>query len=586
MKPFKTVVEVLRYAEREYSLRDAFNYPNVEGGWITLSSEQFASEVKNIALGLNKLGLKKGDKVGILAPSSPRWMVVDCAIMASGCVTVPLFESISVENLEFELLQTHLKMIFIAGDAEWMMFNEESVSLDVVISLYPEVSAREATTYEEVCQMGKSLAQENPTLYESMRDRVHPDDLATIVYTSGSTGVPKGVMLTQHNLIGLAHLNPFNWKKERYVNVLPLAHIFARSVNFLMLARGVSVYYVRDIATFGKVCAEITPSVLVVVPRLLEKMYAKICMKVNSDTPLKRSIGRWAISLANRGKDSLLTKFLHCIADKFVYSKFREAIGGNVKTVICGGAALRPQLCQFLWAVGMPIYEGWGQTEAATISCSMPEKIIISRVGVPFEGMSVKVSEEGELLVKGSNVMKGYFMDEEGTRSAFTEDGWLRTGDSGTISEDGTITISGRIKEMYKTSTGEWLIPTPIEQQLSKAPLIDLAVVVGEGKKFISALFFPDFEMVKILKKKFKLEHLSDEKFLESSYVRRDMERMLSELNKHLNHWEAIRCYRFIVKKPTVSGGELTPSMKIRRDVIQKKYRHIIDSMYEEVAYE
>lgn len=584
MKPFKSVVEVLRHAEKEYSKENALNYQTEEGGWESVSSQEFAKQVKHLALGLRKMGVKKGDKVGILANSSPRWTIADCAIMMCGGVTVPLFANISHENFEFEISQTELKYLFVSGEDQWDMYDTHSSHFEVVISLYDELITHKAHTYDEVCEKGEELDIQEPEFYEAMRDEIKPDDLATIVYTSGSTGFPKGVMLSHQNIIGLVHLNPFKWDNELYLSVLPLAHIFSRAINFLMVNWGIPIYYIRDITTVGDAARELHPTILVIVPRLLEKIYAKMCAKVNQAGFLKRTIGRWAFDLANQEEDSLVKKMMHPIADKIVYSQLREALGGNLKVVISGGAALHPHLYHFFLDIGVPLYEGWGLTEAATVSCNRREDIRIGSVGLPFDGMSVKISEQGELLVKGPIVMQGYYKNEEATKEAFTEDGWLRTGDKGTKDKDGFVSIQGRLKEMYKTSTGEWIAPVPIEQELCKAPLIDMAMVIGDGKKFASCLLFPDFEVLKALKRHHNQESLSDEEFLNSRFIKHEMDHLLNNLNKHLNHWEELHGYRFIANPPTIGGGELTPTMKIRREVIIKKYRDLIESMYVEEA--
>jgi long-chain acyl-CoA synthetase len=584
MKPFKSVVEVLRFTEKEYSKSNAFNYQNEDGSWESVSSESFAHQVKNLALGLRKLGVKKGDRVGILAGSSPRWTIADCAIMMCGGVVVPLFANISNENFEFEITQTELKHIFVSGEEQWDMFEAHASHFEVVISLYDDLVIHKAFSYNEICEQGLAVAHKEPDLYENLRDQIQPDDLATIVYTSGSTGLPKGVMLSHQNIIGLVHLDPFKWDNELYLSVLPLAHIFSRAINFLMVTWGIPVYYIRDITTVGDACRELHPTILVIVPRLLEKIYSKMCAKVNQAGFLKRTIGRWAFDLANQEEEGLIKKMMHPVADKIVYSALREALGGNLKVVISGGAALQPHLYHFFLDIGVPLYEGWGLTEAATVSCNRRNGINIGSVGLPFDGMEVKISEIGELLVKGPIVMQGYYKNKEATQESFTEDGWLRTGDKGSKDKKGFVSILGRLNEMYKTSTGEWIAPVPIEQELCKAPLIDMAMVVGNGKKFASCLLFPDFEVLQTLKKHHKVEDLSDEEFLTSNFIKHEMDHLLFNLNKHINHWEELHGYRFVAKPPTIGGGELTPTMKIRREVVYKKYRQLIESMYVEEA--
>jgi long-chain acyl-CoA synthetase len=452
--------------------------------------------------------------------------------------------------------------------------------------LYDELSHHQAVRYKELIEQGRTVDSQQPRLYKELGDNLKPTDLATIVYTSGSTGVPKGAMLNHENIIGLIHTDPFNWdsQKDSYISVLPLAHIFARSLNFIMIAWGISVYYVRDLKTIADVCREIHPTTFVLVPRILEKIYLKMVSKAENEGFLKRTIAMWAFTLANNEEESWYKQLLHPLADKVVYSSIRDALGGNLRVVISGGAALNPHLYHFFLDIGVPIFEGWGLTEAATVTCNRIGNIKIGTVGLPFEGMEVKISSEGEILVKGRIVMQGYFKNEEATAKSFTSDGWLRTGDKGHLDSDGFLTIEGRMKELYKSSTGEYIAPVPIEQELSNVPLIDMAMVIADGKKFASCLLFPNFDVIKSLKIAHNMENMSNEEFLNSFFVKEEMKKLFDNLNKHLNHWEEIRDYRFILAAPTVEGGELTPTMKIKREVIAKKYQNLIDSMYAQEA--
>ncbi len=586
MKPFNTVAEVVQHIKREYDNPQALNYQTIEGEWEHVSSMDFVQQVKHLALGLRGLGVKKGDMVGLLANSSPRWTIADLAIMMAGGVTVPLFGNISDENFGFEVQQTNIKTIFVAGDEQWEMLSHHQQDFDHVINLYDEENSFEAISYTEVVGCGKKLEIENPNLYRKMLDQIQPDDLATIVYTSGSTGVPKGAMLTHANLISLLHQDPFTWDntKDSYLSILPLAHIFARAINFIMISWGIPIHYVRDIKTVGDLCRDLHPTIFVIVPRVLEKIYAKMSAKVDQAGFLKRTIGHWAFDLASSEENGLYKKIMHPVADTIVYSSLREALGGNLRVVISGGAPLNPHLYQFFLDIGVPLYEGWGLTEAATVTCNRVGNIKIGSVGVPFEGMEVKIAEDGEILVKGGLVMQGYYKNDEATKEAFTEDGWLRTGDKGRMDENGFITIEGRLKEFYKTSTGEYVAPVPIEQDLCKAPLIDMAMVVAEGRKFASCLLFPDFDVLHKLKKAYGQESLSDEEFLEGDIIKKEMNKLLEGLNEHLNHWEELHGFKFVVTPPSVEGGELTPTMKIRRQAVLKKYKELIEKIYVEEA--
>ncbi len=583
MEHFKTIAEVLRFAERHYSNPHAMGYQPEGNEWKYLSTREFLDEVKYLSLGLVTLGIKKGEMVGILANSSPRWSIADVAIMVAGGVTVPLFANISDENFEFEINQTGLKTIFVSGEEQWEKFDHHESLFNRAINLYASAThPHKELRYEALIEQGRVLSERQPHLYEKLLDALQPDDLATIVYTSGSTGFPKGALLTQKNIIGLVHTDPFKWNKDKdlYLSILPLAHIFARALNFIMLSWGVPVVYLRDIKMVGEVCRELHPSIVVLVPRLLEKIYSKMLAGVNNAGFLKRTIGHWAFNLANDEHESLYKQLLHPVADKVVYSALRDALGGNLRVVISGGAALDPHLYHFFVDIGLPLIEGWGLTEAATVTCNRLEKIKIGTVGPPFDGMQVKTSDEGEILVKGPIVMQGYYKNAEATSKAFTEDGWLRTGDRGAIDTDGYVSLQGRIKELYKTSTGEYIAPVPIEQELSRVPFIDMAVVIADGKKFASCLLFPNFDVIHSLKASHGMEFLTDEEFLHSDFVKTEMTKLLKDINSHLNDWEGVHAYRFILELPSIEGGELTPTMKIRRNAIEKKYKELIDSIY------
>lgn len=583
MKQFNTVVEVIKYVNENYCNQEAFNY-QTDAGWDTISTQTFCSQIKYIALGLHNLGVKKKDMVGIFAHSSTRWTIADLAIASIGAVSVPLFSNLSVENFEFEVKQTQMKHIFVAGEEEWKLLRKQSNTFQNVISLYDEGEDRAAFRFQELLEQGRSLDEREPDLYEKITKAIAPDDLASIVYTSGSTGTPKGVMLTHFNIAGMLCIDPYSWDKDKdsYLSLLPIAHIFARTINLLMITWGVKIYYIRDISTVAAVCQEIHPTVIIVVPRILEKIYTKMLLKVQQATGLKRKIGLWAFKVANMDNSSLYKKIMAPIADKLVYSTLREALGGKLRIVISGGAALNPHLHHFYLSIGVPLYEGWGLTEAATVSCSPVGHIKIGTVGKPFEMMRAKISADDEILVQGPIVTKGYYKNEEANKALFSEDGWLRTGDKGSMDNEGYISIRGRLKELYKTSTGEYIAPVPIEQMLIKEPFIDMAMIVADSRKFASCLIFPDHDELYRMKRANHLESLSDEDFVQRKVFTKKVDEVIDQINKHLNHWEEIHAYRVILTPPSIEGGELTPTMKIRRNEIEKKYKSLIDSIYSE----
>lgn len=586
MKPFKNIACVLRRIQKSYSNPKALNYKE-KGVWHHHSTEEYTTDIKHLALALHQHGVKKGDNVGIFAMPSPYWSIADFAIMAAGGVTVPIFANISDDNFAFEVTQTNLKIIFITSREQWDVINKHKDLFDIIITYDSDLlDDPKIRHYQDVLRSGKQLSERQPKLYDQLLDSIHEDDLATIIYTSGSTGVPKGVMLTHRSVVSVIHIGIFDWRTDtdRYLSILPLAHVFGRSLNFILIGWGVSIYYSNDIKNLGEIAREVHPSIIVVVPRLLEKIYAKMLSNVQHAGFMKRQLGLWAFDLANDEEDSLYKHLMHPIADKIVYSVLRDALGGNLRIVITGGAALNPHLGHFFLDIGVPVYEGWGLTEAATVTVNKPDKYKLGAVGYPLEGMELKISPEGEVLVRGAIVMKGYYRNPEATAIALDKEGWLHTGDKGTIDENGFLTIIGRLKELYKTSTGEYVAPVPIEQALGRVPLIDMAMVVAEGKKFTSCLLFPNFEILERMKSEYKLSKLSNEEFLKSDIVKKEMENVVQSINAHFNPWEQIHEYRFIPKTLSIEAGEITPSMKIKRDVVAKKYQDVIDSIYAEEA--
>lgn len=584
--PLKTIPDCFQSIKSKFSNPKALNYRS-DTGWHAISSEKFYEYVETIGLGLVSLGLKKGDKVGIHAYPSPYWTIVDMAIMSVGCVSVPLFANIAEENYVYESTHSEMKVIFLEGDEQWDMFRRHKLLFHHAISIGTNHPADVGViSFEELSKRGKELQIEQPDLFNQIGASIQPHDLASIIFTSGSTGVPKGVLLSHSNFICVSEFNRFNWdgKNDRYLSILPLAHVLGHCVNLWALVWGISIYYSNDYKNLGAICREVEPTITVVVPRLLEKIYIKIIEQIEHSSYVKRKLGLWAVNLTKKN-DSWLKKIAHPLADILVYKKFRKALGGHLRVVLSGGAPLNPALHRFFGEIGIKIYEGWGLTEACPVCVNLPEKNKVGTVGPPLQDHRLAISADGEVLVKGPLVMMGYYKAPEATEKVIDKEGWLHTGDRGLLDEDGYLTILGRMKELYKTSTGEYVAPVPIEQALSRCPFIEMSMVVAEGKKFTSCLLFPNFELLKNIKKQRKMSHISDEEFLAGPYIRKEMEKLLNEINTHLNHWEQVHDYRFVMEPLTIESGALTPSMKIRREVVAKKYQDLINSMYnEEVA--
>lgn len=589
MESFTTLPRMIRYVLNTYRNSSAFNYR--EGGqWRHLSTELFLEKIRRLSLGLRSMGLKKGDSVGLLAKPSPYWLIIDLSIIIAGGVSVPLFPHVSEKNFLYQVHDSNMKYLFAVGQDLWENFQQHCKLFDKVITLdVAEEEKNHLIDMREVMIRGDRISEEDPGLYIKMGNQVQTHDLATIIYTSGSTGTPKGVELTHSNLISqinAGHIRlPLNPKKDRALSCLPLAHVFERSMMYFYISSGVSIFFVDEIQNVAQICKEVSPTVSAMVPRIVEKIFAKMEGTVERAPALKKALGKWAFQLANSRSKNLFHSLQEKIANKLVFSKLRQALGGKFRAIIVGGASLNPKLCNFFLNIGIPLYQGYGLTETSpVISSNFPGNNKIGTVGIAFPNVEVALTEEEEIIARGPNIMRGYHNSPEATKNAIDSEGWFHTGDKGTIDEEGFLKVTGRLKEIFKTSGGKMVSPVPIEQSLCMSPLIDMAMVIAEGRKFVSCLLFPDFEFLKTLKVQNNGSHYTDDEFLDSEYVRGEMNRLIQQVNQKLNRWERIRKYHFITNKISVESEELTPTLKMRRNFIEKEFQNIIESMYQDAG--
>jgi long-chain acyl-CoA synthetase len=576
-QPF-TVGEVLQYIEKNDDNPKALA-TYIDGKWKRLSTKEFLEEIKYTALGLIALRVQRGEHIGLLAIPCNRWTVADFAIMAAGAISVPIFANISTEHFLFEVKEPNISKIFVSGEEQWRRIQDHHDLFEKIFSLDDQAGHEKALSYDGLLKLGKEYDESRPGYYQELLNSIKPTEIATIIYTSGSTGVPKGAVHTHRSISSLLPIDVFQWdpKKDSFLSFLPLAHVFARIFNLTMISWGIPVYYYNDIKTLGNACKEVHPTIIIVVPRVLEKMYAKMWAKIQEGSFLKRMIGNYAFKLAHQEKKSFLTPLI----DFLVYKHLREALGGHLRVVISGGAALNPRLCKFFLNAGFPIYEGWGLTESCPVTVNCIGKVRVGTIGPPLPGMLVRVGEGGELLVSGEMLMKGYY---GGGEKVIDQEGWLHTGDKGMIDQEGFVTLIGRIKELFKTSTGEIVAPVPIEQALSKASWIEIPMVIADNRKFVSCLIFPNFEALKMLKEKAGVSQMGDEAFLQGDDMKGEMRSLLESVNSNLNKWEQIHDYKIVPYHLSVETGELTPSMKLKREVVENKFSDLIDFIYKEVS--
>ena len=571
---FKTYSELFTHIsslENEYFLNYLSN-----GKYTNISIDDFKNKVICLSLALKDMGIQKGHTVGIFANSSPFWLIFDFAIHEVGAISVPIFANISTTNLNFEIKDANIKYMFIDSQERLKDIENENKDLTFITHNFC-IKEPNFYNFDEILVIGKQICDSTGFTPHKAQD----DEIFSIIYTSGNTGTPKGVMLTHKNIVSQLHdINSLiNLQQEEIaLSLLPLAHIFERTVMSYYLSRGISIYFVDDIQNVANLLKIVKPTIMTAVPRLLEKIFNKIKNQISQKPLISRLIAGFAFKYALKediDKNSIVYKIL----DKIVYSKLREIFGSRITKLISGGAPLSKEIALFFVNIGVPIYQGYGLTEfSPVISTNYPNSNKVGSCGKIIPSAEVKITENKELLVRGPSVMKGYLNQEELTSKTIDKDGWLHTGDIAHIDSDGYLFISSRVKEIFKTSTGEYVNAISIEQQLSKNKYIEFAVVISQNKKYTTALLFVDKEKYEIEKK--NNNNLNIEEFYNRTDIINDISRHIKNINKDLNQWEKIVDFKIITNDISIEGGELTPSMKICRNKIEEKYAQLIDSMY------
>ena len=574
-----------------------------DGEWRSLSYREVARRVRNLALGLHDLGIRSGDKLAIWSENRPEWNIADLAVLAIDAVDVPVYATQARTQIEYILADSTTRAIFVSSSflEEALILKESLPGLEFVIGFDGERIGEGISgvfSLEGLQERGHRLDDKEPDLYESLAQAAAPDDLATLLYTSGTTGDPKGVMLTHRNLTRAA-LNTYRWlgldgrSEEVALSYLPFTHIFERDVWYLYAYAGIVVAYAESIEAVAKNLCEVRPTVMTSVPRMFEKIYNKIVERgVTTGFPRKQiflwSLGvgrRWA-ERRNRGaRIGLWLGLEHRIADMLVFKKWRQAVGGNIRWFISGGAPLAPEIAYLFDAAGLTILQGYGLTETSpSISCNTEERNRIGTVGPIIENVFVKFAEDGEILVKGETVMKGYYNRQSANEEAFTPDGWFRTGDIGNLDADGFLVITDRKKELIKTSGGKYIAPQHVESLVKASRFVSQVVVVGNARKFAAALIVPNMELVKSYAQLKGIGYDSEGELLENPRILDLFRRQLDKSTPELARYEKIKKVALLAHEMTAESGELTPTLKPRRKVIEEKYAKTIERLYAEEA--
>ncbi|MEW6701649.1 MAG: long-chain fatty acid--CoA ligase [Bacteroidota bacterium] len=598
-KDFKTISQLFQIITKDFGKgkeRPVLKH-KVNDQWVSYKYDEVYRDTENFALGLAAMGVKRGDKVAIIAENRPEWVYADMAILGLGGVDVPLYPISTAETIEFILNNSESVGIVVSNKFHLnkvLKIRNNCRQLRFIVVMNPEDKGNEKDVYSfsEVQSKGLEFRKNDPNYFEESCKLCRENELCTIIYTSGTTGEPKGVMLTHKNIVSnikAAHEIFSIDENDIFLSFLPLCHIFERMAGYYTaFSCGGIIAYAESIEKIASNMEDIKPTIMTAVPRLFERMYSKIKRNVESQPEKKQKIFNWAIEL---GKEYQIAKksghtvpiFLtikYKLADKLVFHKLREKTGGRLRFFISGGAALARELGQFFEAAGILIIEGYGLTESSpVIAANRVNDYKFGTVGKPLPGVEIKIAKDGEILAYGPNIMQGYYKNRRETEETI-KDGWLHTGDIGVFDAEGFLIITDRKKHLFKTSGGKYIAPTPIENMFLASKYIDQFILIGDRRMFVSALIVPDFEALKEYADANRIAYKNDDELVNMKQIYELLDKELDQFQKKLANFERVRKFAILDKPFTIEGGELTPSLKLKRKVIEERYKDLIEDMY------
>ncbi len=573
------------------------NYPNpkalsdkVTGKWRSYSSAEVMKIVDDLSLGLLKQGVGPKDMVAIISRNRVEWNFVDLAVLQIGGIVVPLYPNTSEDNYAFIFDDTKIKLVFVEDHELFKKVQRVRKKIkSKIFEVYTFDKVEKAHHWSMIMESADGSYKNRLT---EIQKTITQNDLATVIYTSGTTGIPKGVMLSHRNVMGnvnsLTQCMPIE-KFKRTISFLPLCHIFERTASYFYMILGASINYPENMDKLGENIREVKPHYFITVPRLLEKIFEKIMSTGYNLNIVKKAIFGWAVNLGlhydDRGRNNFFYKFRLFFARKIVFVKWKEALGGEIQGIISGSAALQPRLSRIFTAAGIPVIEGYGLTETSPVlTCNRFYKgqNHFGTVGLAIPDVEVKIAENGEVLGRGPNVMMGYFNHPVTTKETIDEEGWFHTGDVGEILDGKYLKITGRLKEIFKTSGGKFIIPQPIENKMKESFFIEYIMVIGENQKFTAAIIQPEFEFVRKWAKGKKIELKLREEIAASQVVKDRIWEEVQKYNKRFGHIQQVKKIALVSDVWSVETGELTPTLKVKRDVIDKKYHDLIEKIYHE----
>ena len=560
------------------------------GAWIKYSSDDYIDYSYNFSYGLLDMGIQKGDKIITISNNRPEWNFADMGMSMIGVIHVPVFTSLASVDYQYIISHSEAKLIIVSDNKLYQVVRSAAAASGQNLQVFSFDEIDGVKNWKEIIEAGKLSSRKHSQTVKAIKSSVSPDDFASLIYTSGTTGKAKGVMLTHRNMVSnfLAAATVFKLKPEdKYLSILPLCHVGGRMGNYQTQYSGSSIYYAENMGSIAINMSEIKPDGFDAVPRVLEKFYDVIISKGNKLEGMKKKLFFWAVNLGLKykpfGENGWLYERRLKIADKLIFSKWRQALGGNVRIVGCGGASLQPRLERIFWAAGIKIINMYGLTETSpiiTINRTEKGNVRLGSVGTVIEGVEVKIADDGEILCKGPNVTPGYYKDTELTKLAFDKDGWFHTGDIGNIEDGKFLMVTDRKKEIFKLSNGKFIAPQIIENIFKESPIIDQIMVIGEHEKFASALISPNFKYFEDWKKINKISFSDNIELIQQPAVLSFFSSEIENLNKKLSPPERLNRFKLVQEEWTPVTGELSPTLKLKRQFIQDKYKDLISQIY------
>lgn len=586
LKPTR-LFELAEYNRQKFNKNDVLAGKE-DGVWRKYSAEEYVSMSNSIGYGLLNLGIERGDKISIVSQNRPEWNLADMGINKIGGINVPIYPNITSADYEYILNDAGVKILFVGSEEIYEKVHMLIDKVETLEAIYSFDEVEGAKDWHEIIEDG--LANPQASKMKANQLEVKSSDLFTLIYTSGTTGNPKGVMLSHDNLFsqleGLKDALPLN-ETDRAISFLPLCHVFERVVEYYYLFKGTSIYYAEGIEQIGDNLKEINPTVMPTVPRLLEKVYDKIVAKGSELRGIKKGLFFWALNLGLRheldGKNGGWYEFQLKIANKLIFNKWREAVGGNMKYIFSGAAALQPRLARLFTAAQMPIYEGYGLSETSpviAVNNTLPKGRCYGTVGKVIKGVEVKFGDDGEILCKGHNIMMGYYNKPELTNEVIDKNGWFATGDIGEMVEGVYLKITDRKKEIFKTSGGKYIAPQVMENKFKESRIIEQIMVVGENEKMPAAFIVPEFEALKIWCKLHNINYTSNKEMSQHTKVLKKFQNEINHYNEQFAPYKRVKKFAVMKEPWSIDGGELTATLKLKRKPVMEKYQHLYKEIY------